>query len=40
MIPCLIIKTGRQICYRIVGYNNKVKHDLNLFKLLKTFAFK
>jgi hypothetical protein len=39
-IPCLIIKTGRQICYRIVGYNNKVKHALNLFKLLKTFAFK
>lgn len=39
-IPCLIIKTGRRICYRIVGYNNKVKHALKLFTLLKTFAFK
>jgi hypothetical protein len=39
-IPCLIIKTGRRILYRIVGYNNKVKHALNLFNLLKTFAFK
>jgi hypothetical protein len=39
-IPCLIIKTGRRIYYRIVGYNNKVKHALNLFTLLKTFAFK
>jgi hypothetical protein len=39
-IPCLIIKSGRRICYRIVGYNDKVKHALNPFKLLKTFAFK
>jgi hypothetical protein len=39
-IPCLIIKSGRRIYYRIVGYNDKIKHMLNLFKLLKTFAFK
>ena len=38
-IPCLIIKTGRKICYRFIGYNDKIKSMLNLFEMLKSFAF-
>ncbi len=38
-IPCLIIKIGRQICYRIIGYNDQIKHALHLFNTLKTLAF-
>ncbi len=38
-IPCLIIKTGRKICYQIIGYNKKLKHMLNFFEMLKSSAF-
>ena len=38
-IPCLIIKTGRRICYRLVGYNAQIKHLLNFSQLLKSFSF-
>ncbi|MBC8482035.1 MAG: IS1380 family transposase [Planctomycetes bacterium] len=38
-IPCLIIKTARRICYRLVGYNAQLKHMLNFSRMLKTFSF-
>ena len=38
-IPCLIIKTGRRICYRLVGYSAKLKHTLNFSHILKSFSF-
>lgn len=38
-IPCLIIKTGRKIVYRIVGYNDCLKHALNLLTFLRKFSF-
>jgi hypothetical protein len=38
-IPCLIINTGRKICYRFIGYNDKIKSMLKLFEMLKSFAF-
>ena len=38
-IPCLIIKAGRRICYRLVGYNAKLKHTLNFSHMLKSFSF-
>ncbi len=36
-IPCLIIKKARKIIYRIVGYNDQLKHVFNLFEFLKKF---
>ena len=38
-IPCLIIKSGRRIQYRFIGYNDQLKHIFNLFTRLKNFAF-
>ncbi len=38
-IPCLIIKTGRKICYRIIGYNKRIKSILKFSEKLKNFAF-
>jgi len=38
-IPCIIIKTGRRICYRIVGYNDQIKHIINFVQMLKAFHF-
>ena len=38
-IPCLIIRTGRRICYRIVGYNEQLKHVFNFSKILRSFVF-
>lgn len=38
-IPCLIIKTGRRICYKAVGYNAQIKHMFDLSAKLKTFSF-
>ena len=38
-IPCLIIKTGRKICYRFIGYNSKIKSMLKFSDMLKNFAF-
>ena len=38
-IPCLIIKTGRRIKYRFIGYNDHLRHIFNLFDRMKHFAF-
>ncbi|MCF8090441.1 MAG: IS1380 family transposase [Desulfotignum sp.] len=38
-IPCLIIKSGRKITYRLVGYNDQVKHIFNLLDRMRHFAF-
>jgi len=38
-IPCLIIKTGRQIRYKIVGYNAKLKHIIKFSEMIKAFGF-
>lgn len=38
-IPCLIIKTGRMIKYRFIGYNAQLKHVFNLFDRMKHFSF-
>jgi hypothetical protein len=35
-IPCLIIKTGRRIVYRFVGYNNYLKDFLRTFKTIRS----
>lgn len=37
-IPCLIIRTGRRICYRLVGYNDKLKHVIRFSEAIKTFS--
>ena len=39
MIPSLIIKTGRRICYRLVGYNDQIKESLLTFEKIKKFRF-
>jgi hypothetical protein len=36
-IPCLIIKTGRRIIYRIVGYNDSLIEYLKAFELIKAY---
>jgi hypothetical protein len=33
-IPCLIIKSGRRIIYRLVGYNGHLKDFLKTFEYL------
>ncbi len=38
-ITCLIIKTGRSICYRIVEYNDKLKHVIKFPERIKAFGF-
>jgi len=38
-VPCLIIKTGRKICYRFIGYNKKMKSMLTFSEMLKSFVF-
>jgi len=35
-IPCLIVKAGRRITYRVVGYNRCLKDYLNAFLMIKT----
>lgn len=37
-IPCLIIKTGRRIHYRFVGYNDKLKHIIKFSETIKSFG--
>jgi hypothetical protein len=37
-IPCLIIRTGRRICYRIVGYNDKLAHVIKFSETIKSFG--
>ena len=38
-IPCLIIRTGRRIYYRLVGYNDKLKHLIKFSETIKLFEF-
>jgi len=37
-IPCLIVKTGRRIIYRIIGYNDKMKHIIKFSEMIKAFG--
>ena len=37
-IPCLIIRTGRRIYYRIVGYNDQLKHVIRFSETIKAFG--
>ena len=39
-IPCLIIRTGRRICYRIVGYNERLKHIIKFSETIKSLDFR
>lgn len=39
LIPCIIIKTGRKICYNIIGYNKRLKLLLNFACMLRKFSF-
>jgi len=36
-IPCLIIKAGRRIHYRLVGYNEKLAHVIKFSETIKCF---
>lgn len=38
-IPCLIIRTGRRIIYRLVGYNDKIQHVIRFSEAIKSFGF-
>jgi hypothetical protein len=38
-IPCLIVRTGRRIYYRLVGYNDKLKHVIRFSESIKSFGF-
>jgi hypothetical protein len=38
-IPCVIIKTGRRIVYRLVGYNNYMKEFIRTFIMIKSLKF-
>lgn len=38
-IPCLIIKTGRRIVYRLVGYNSYMRDFFRTFAAIKTMRF-
>ena len=37
-IPCLIVRTGRRIYYRLVGYNDKVQHVIRFSDSIKHFS--
>ena len=37
-IPCLIIKTGRRIIYRIVGYNSTMREFFRTFAAIKSLS--
>ncbi|MBU0767943.1 MAG: IS1380 family transposase [Proteobacteria bacterium] len=36
-IPCLIVRTGRRIYYRIVGYNDRLQHVIRFSESIKSF---
>ncbi len=38
-IPCVVIKTGRRIVYRFVGYNNYMKDFFRTFAAIKSLKF-
>ena len=35
LIPCLVIKTGRRIVHRLLGYNAQMKDFLRTFEYLR-----
>ena len=37
-IPCLIIKTGRRIHYRLIGYNDRLNHIIKFSETVKSFG--
>jgi hypothetical protein len=37
-IPCLIIKAGRRIHYRLVGFNDKMQHVIKFSEAIKSFS--
>ena len=37
-IPCLIVRSGRRICYRLVGYNDQLKHVINFSETIKSYG--
>jgi hypothetical protein len=37
-IPCLIIRTGRRIIYRLVGYSDKMQHVIRFSEKIKSFG--
>ena len=39
LIPCLIIRGGRRLIYRFVGYNDNVNHVIKFSHMIKSFAF-
>lgn len=39
-IPCVIIKTGRRIVYRLLGYNNYMKDFFRTFAMIKSLKFR
>ena len=36
-IPCIIIKAGRRLVYRLVGYNSYTKDFFRTFAAIKSF---
>jgi DDE family transposase len=38
-IPCLIIRAGRRIVYRFVGFTDQLKHVIRFHEKMKAFAF-
>jgi hypothetical protein len=38
-IPCVIIKTGRRIVYRLIGYNSYMRDFFRTFAVIKTMRF-
>jgi hypothetical protein len=39
-LPCVIIKTGRRIVYRFVGYNNYMRDVFRTFAVIKALQFR
>jgi hypothetical protein len=37
-IPCMIIRTGRRIHYRLLGYNAKLQHVIRFSEAIKSFS--
>ncbi|MGD8974557.1 MAG: hypothetical protein PVJ56_14750 [Desulfobacterales bacterium] len=37
-IPCLIIKAGRRIHYRLLGFNDKMQHVIRFSEAIKLFG--
>jgi hypothetical protein len=37
-IPCLIIRVGRRIIYRLVGYSDKMQHIIRFSEAIKSFG--